>query len=221
VSLGSPQQEDLVRRVAAAGVRDERVLKAFRKVPRELFVPAELAGRAYVDEPLPIPHRQVTTQPSLVAKMVEALGLRGAERVLEIGTGHGFQTALLAELAAFVWSVERWPDLAEAGRENLARFGTGNAEVVVGDGSTGLPEHAPYDAIVVSAAAPAVPDPLAAQLGEGGRIVHPVGHGGNERVVLFEMRDGGLRPARTITGAYFVPLVGRFGSPGREPEPRI
>jgi protein-L-isoaspartate(D-aspartate) O-methyltransferase len=221
VSLGSPQQEDLVQRVAAAGVRDERVLEAFRKVPRELFVPPDLAGRAYVDEPLPIPHRQVTTQPSLVAKMIEALALHGGERVLEIGTGHGFQTALLAELAGFVWSVERWPDLAEAGRENLARFGTDNAEVVVGDGSTGLPEHAPYDAIVVSAAAPAVPDPLAAQLGEGGRIVHPVGRGGNERVVLFEMRDGGLRPARTITGAYFVPLVGRFGSPGRESEPRI
>jgi protein-L-isoaspartate(D-aspartate) O-methyltransferase len=197
------------------------VLEAFRKVPRELFVPAELAGRAYVDEPLPIPHRQVTTQPSLVAKMVEALGLRGAERVLEIGTGHGFQTALLGELAAFVWSVERWPDLAEAGRENLARFGTDNAEVVVGDGSTGLPEHAPYDAIVVSAAAPAVPDPLAAQLADEGRVVHPVGRGGNERVVLFEKRDGELHAARTITGAYFVPLVGRFGSPGRKADPRI
>jgi protein-L-isoaspartate(D-aspartate) O-methyltransferase len=221
VSGGPAHQEDLVRTVAATGVRDERVLAAFRKVPRELFVPPELVERAYVDEPLPIPHRQVTTQPSLVAKMVEALEIRGDERVLEIGTGHGFQTALLAELAAFVWSVERWPDLAETGRDNLARFGTENAEVVVRDGSTGLSEHAPYEAIIVSAAAPEVPDPLAAQLGEGGRVVHPVGRGGNERVVLFEKRDGHLHAARTVTGAYFVPLIGRFGSPGGKADRRI
>jgi protein-L-isoaspartate(D-aspartate) O-methyltransferase len=183
-------------------------------------VPPELAGRAYVDAPLPIPHRQVTTQPSLVAKMVEALAVCGDDRVLEIGTGHGFQTALLAQLAAFVWSVERWPDLAEAARENLARFGADNTEVAVRDGSTGFPEHAPYDAIVVSAAAPAVPDPLVAQLAEAGRLVHPVGRGGRERVVLFRKRGDGLQEARTITGAYFVPLVGRFGS-HEEPDRRI
>lgn len=175
-------------------------------------MPPEVSERAYVDEPLPIPHRQVTTQPSLVAKMVEALEIGSGERVLEIGTGHGFQTALLAELAAFAWSVERWPDLAETARENLARFGTENAEVVVRDGSAGLPEHAPYDAIVVAAAAPQVPDPLVAQLAEGGRLMHPVGRGGNERVVLFRRRDDALEEARTITGAYFVPLIGRFGS---------
>ena len=190
---------------------DERVLEAFRRVPRAGFVPPELSSRAYVDEPLPIPHGQVTTQPSLVARMVEALGLGGTEMVLEVGTGHGFQTALLAELARSVWSVERWPDLAETARANLERHGARNVEVVVGDGSLGLPERAPYDAIVVAAAHPRVPDPLAEQLVPGGRVVHPVGRGGAEEVVLFEKGPRGLVRRRTIVGAHFVRLVGERG----------
>jgi protein-L-isoaspartate(D-aspartate) O-methyltransferase len=192
-------------------VSDERVLEAFRRVPRAGFVPPELTARAYVDEPLPIPHGQVTTQPSLVARMVEALGLGGTEMVLEVGTGHGFQTALLAELARSVWSVERWPDLAETARANLERHGARNVEVVVGDGSLGLPERAPYDAIVVAAAHPRVPDPLAEQLVPGGRVVHPVGRGGAEEVVLFEKGPRGLVRRRTIVGAHFVRLVGERG----------
>lgn len=205
-------REDLVRAVAAAGVGDPRVLQAVREVDRAGFVPPELAGRAYEDRPLPIPHDQVTTQPSLSAKMVEALGLRGSERVLEVGAGYGFQTALLARLAGFVWSVERWPDIAAAARENLERYGVENARVVVGDGTEGLPEHAPYDAILVAAAFPEVPPPLVEQLAPGGRLVQPVGPGGNEVVTLFEKEPGGsLVRRRNITGAYFVRLYGRHG----------
>jgi protein-L-isoaspartate(D-aspartate) O-methyltransferase len=187
------------------------VLDAFRRVPRAGFVPPDLVRRAYVDEPLPIPRGQVTTQPSLVARMVAALELAGDERVLEVGTGYGFQTALLAELAGAVWSVERWTDLAEAARENLRRHGARDVRVAVGDGTLGLPEHAPYDAIVVAAAHPDVPAPLADQLGPGARLVHPVGPGGREDVVLFEKAPGGLIRRRTLTGAHFVRLVGEHG----------
>jgi protein-L-isoaspartate(D-aspartate) O-methyltransferase len=196
-----------------AGVRDERVLDAVRAVPRALFVPRELVDRAYEDRPLPIPHHQVTTQPSLVARMVEALGLEGDERVLEVGTGFGWQTALLGALAAEVWSVERWADLAAAARGNLATAGVRNATVVVGDGSAGLPEHAPYVAIIVSAAFPSVPAPLADQLSDGGRLVQPIGPGGAEDVLLFERASGELTPVRSISGAHFVRLHGRFGFP--------
>src|SRR5881227_3677636 len=128
----------------AAGVRDPPLLQALREVPRSAFVPAALAAQAYLDQPLPIPHGQVTTQPSLVAKMVEALALSGSEQVLEIGTGYGFQTALLARLSGFVWSIERWPDIAAMARDNLARHGVTNVAVVVGDGTAGLPERAPF-----------------------------------------------------------------------------
>src|SRR5437763_14194231 len=127
----------------AEGVRDPRILQAVRVVPRAEFVPADLGAQAYLDQPLPIPHGQVTTQPSLVAKMVDALELTGSEQVLEIGTGYGFQTALLARLSGFVWSIERWPDIAAMARDNLARHGVTNVAVVVGDGTTGLPERAP------------------------------------------------------------------------------
>jgi protein-L-isoaspartate(D-aspartate) O-methyltransferase len=207
------EQPDLVAALRAAGIREPRLLAAVRAVPRAEFVPRELADRADLDAPLPIPHEQVTTQPSLVAKMVEALELHGTERVLEVGTGYGWQTALLARLAREVWSVERWPDLAKTARENLARQGVDNATVVVGDGSEGLAEHAPFDAILVSAAFPEVPEPLAEQLTSGGRLVHPIGPGGMEDVVLFERRSEALIPMRTITGAHFVRLIGRRAFP--------
>jgi protein-L-isoaspartate(D-aspartate) O-methyltransferase len=201
-------QEDLAQAVIAAGVHDERVLEALREVPRANFVPPDLAGRAYLDLPLPIPHNQVTTQPSLSAKMIEALRLSGSERVLEVGTGYGFQTALLARLSGFVWSIERWLDVAETARENLTRHGVTNVEVVAGDGTEGLPEHAPYDAILISAAFPSVPPPLAQQLAPGGRLVQPIGSGGAEAVVLFEKEKGELVRRHTITGAHFVKLYG-------------
>ena len=207
-------QEDLARAVIASGVRDARVLEALREVPRGNFVPPKLAERAYLDLPLPIPHRQVTTQPSLSTKMIEALELLGSDRVLEVGTGYGFQTALLAHLSGFVWSVERWPDVAETARENLGRHGVTNVEVVAGDGTEGLPEHAPYDAILVAAAFPSVPPPLAEQLAPGGRLVQPIGSGGEEEVVLFEKGKEGLKRRRTITGARFVRLHGKHAFPG-------
>jgi protein-L-isoaspartate(D-aspartate) O-methyltransferase len=206
-------QEDLARAVIASGVRDARVLEALREVPRANFVPPKLAERAYLDLPLPIPHRQVTTQPSLSTKMIEALELSGSDRVLEVGTGYGFQTALLAHLSGFVWSVERWPDVAETARENLGRHGVTNVEVVAGDGTEGLPEHAPYDAILVSAAFPSVPPPLAEQLAAGGRLVQPIGPGGQEAVMLFERGKEGLVRRHIVTGAHFVKLYGVHAFP--------
>jgi protein-L-isoaspartate(D-aspartate) O-methyltransferase len=199
----------LVAAAQEAGVRDERVLAAIAAVPRSEFVPPEYADRADADAPVPIPHEQVTTQPSLVARMVEALALEGDERVLEIGTGYGWQTALLARLAREVFSIERFADLAEAARAALAD--RENVVIVVGDGSAGLPEHAPFDAILVAAAYPSVPPPLAEQLAEGGRLVQPLGPGGAEDVVLFAKRQGVLDRVRSVTGAHFVRLRGSHG----------
>ena len=204
-------EDPLVVAAREVGVTDARVLDAVAAVPRVEFVPPGLAGSADVDRPLPIPHGQVTTQPSLVARMVEALALSGSERVLEIGTGYGWQSALLGRLAAEVWSVERFDDLAVTARMHLARFGADNVTVVVGDGSEGLAVHAPYDAVLVSAAFPAVPPPLRKQLAEGGRLVQPIGYGGNEDVVLFAKTKGPLVSVRSVIGAHFVPLVGRHG----------
>ena len=202
--------------VRAEGVRDRRVLVAFRAVPRALFVPAEAAPQAYLDEPIRIPHGQVTTQPSLIAAMVAALGLTGGERVLEVGTGLGFQTAILARLARMVVSVERFADLAAQARANLTAAGVGGVTVVVGDGTLGVPEHAPYQAIVVAAAAPRVPGPLVEQLADGGRLVHPVGPGGREEVTAFSKQAGRLVADARLVPARFVPLVGAHGTPGRE-----
>jgi protein-L-isoaspartate(D-aspartate) O-methyltransferase len=201
----------LVEALLAAGIRDRRVLDAFREIPREEFVPEESRNRASADVPLPIPHGQVTTQPSLIATMIEALALRGSERVLEIGTGFGFQTALLAVLGSEVWSVERWSDVARCARVNLARVGIDNVHVVVGDGSRGLAEHRPFQAIVVSAAFTGVPEPLAEQLAPRGRLVQPIGPGGQEQVTLFAEDAGCLRREAVLAGAHFVRLVGAHG----------
>jgi protein-L-isoaspartate(D-aspartate) O-methyltransferase len=211
---GSP--EDLVRVLRAEGIRDRRVLAAFRAVPRARFVPPEAVGQAYLDVPVRIPHGQVTTQPSLIAAMVAALGLTGGERVLEVGTGLGFQTAILARLARRVVSVERFADLAAQARANLDAAGVDGVTVVVGDGTLGVPEHAPYQAIVVAAASPRVPGPLVAQLDDGGRLVHPVGPGGREEVTVFTKRADRLVDDTRLVPARFVPLVGAHGAPGGE-----
>jgi protein-L-isoaspartate(D-aspartate) O-methyltransferase len=203
--------EALVQAARENGVADPRLLDAIRAIPRAAFVPPEQRAHAYMDAPLPIPHGQVTTQPSLIATMLDALELTGEENVLEVGTGYGWQTALLSKLARQVWSMERHHDLAEAAAGALTRQGTDGVRVVVGDGSRGLPARAPYDAIVVTAAYPRVPGPLARQLARGGRLVQPIGEGGQEDVVLFEHTENGLERRRSLIGAHFVRLVGRHG----------
>lgn len=194
-----------------AGVRDPRVLEAMRTVRRSGFVPADYADCADIDEPIPIPHQQVTTQPTLSARMIEALALSGEEHVLEVGTGYGYQTALLATLARHVTSVERWADLAEQARRNLAASGIQNVTLVVGDGTEGVPGSAPYDAVLVSAAFPEVPAPLVEQLRVGGRLVQPIGPGGDDQVTLFLRTADGLVERERIVPARFVRLCGRYG----------
>ena len=203
--------EKLVTAAQRAGVDDQRVLDAMRTVPRAAFVPLDQMELAYHDAPIPIPHGQVTTQPSLSAKMIEALRLAGTEHVLEVGTGYGYQTALLAQLASFVTSIERWPDLAEQARQNLGAQAIENVQVVEGDGTEGVPAAAPYDAILVSAAFPEVPRPLVDQLRIDGRLVQPIGPGGAERVTVFERRMDALLPLEVVSHARFVRLHGRYG----------
>lgn len=174
-------------------------------------MPLESRRDAYVDEPIRIARGQVTSQPSLIARMIEALELGGGERVLEVGTGLGFQTALLTQLAREVYSIERFPELAAQAIANLSAAGIAGVTVVVGDGTLGLPEHAPFEAIVVSAAAPRVPPALAEQLAEGGRLVQPIGPGGAEIVTLYRKREGRVEKDAELTGAYFVRLVGEQG----------
>ena len=203
--------EDLIATLRGAGIHDQNLLDAFRRVPRAGFVPAELRQRVYQDVPLPIAHQQVTTQPSLLALMVQTLQLRGHERVLEVGTGLGFQAAILASLCHEVVSIEWYADLAEQARQNLTTAGIRNVSVVVGDGSVGFAERAPYDAIVVAAAAPLVSPALFEQLIERGRLVQPLGPGGDERVTAFVKRAGRLVTLANLTAAHFVPLRGKFG----------
>jgi protein-L-isoaspartate(D-aspartate) O-methyltransferase len=204
-------EHPLVVAARAIGVRDVRVLDAVAGVPRASYVPRVRVGEADRDRPIPIGAGQVTTQPSLVAAMVEALALEGGERVLEVGTGLGYQAAILGRLAREVWTVERRPELAAAAVANLAAEGVDNVRVRDGDGSDGLAVHAPYDAIVVAAAHPLVPAPLAAQLAPGGRLVQPIGPSGSEYVMLFQLTGDRLVRRRVVIGAHFVPLYGRHG----------
>jgi protein-L-isoaspartate(D-aspartate) O-methyltransferase len=192
------------------GVRSERVLEAMRAVPRHEFVPPEMQPIAYADQPLPIGEKQTISQPFMVAAMTEALELAGPEKVLEVGTGSGYQAALLSRLAARVLTIEYHGSLAEAARERLDRLGCANVVVLHGDGTLGWPEEAPFDAVVVTAAAPKIPQPLLAQLAEGGRMVIPVGD--EEQQELVRVRKlGGKFPQEVLHYCRFVPLVGRYG----------
>jgi protein-L-isoaspartate(D-aspartate) O-methyltransferase len=209
-----PDIHDLVRTIRAQGVIDQRVLDAFRVVRRADFVPPDLVSFAYEDRPLPIAHFQVTTQPSLIARMVEPLELGLADRALEVGAGLGFQAAILSRLCDQVVTVERFHDLADAARENLRRAGITNVLVLVGDGTLGAPDRAPFQAIIGAAAAPRVPAPLANQLDEGGRLVLPIGPGGFEEVTLFQKEEGRLVRLATVIPASFVRMIGSYGYPG-------
>ncbi len=200
-------QDSLVTAARRAGVTDERVLAAVAAVPRERFVPPGAESEAALDRPIVIGSGQTTSQPSLIASMLAALELTGTERVLEIGTGFGYQTALLAHLAAEVYSIERIASLAERAREHLAACGIEGVEGVVGDGTRGLPDAAPFDAVVMSAAAREVPAALAGQVTEGGRVVAPVGPDGAQTVVRYTVRDGRLQDPERLSAVRFVPLI--------------
>jgi protein-L-isoaspartate(D-aspartate) O-methyltransferase len=198
------------RQLRRRGVDDERVLAAMERVPRELFLPEDQRDRAYDDAALPIGGGQTMSQPYMVAKMSELLSLDGDERVLDVGTGSGYHAAVLAELADEVVTIERVPELAGRAREALAAAGYDNVDVLVGDGTLGVPDRAPYDAIAVAAAAPVLPESLYGQLKVGGRIVVPVGGRANQRLELIVKSPEGPAVVRSVP-CRFVPLVGREG----------
>src|SRR5438045_3289171 len=189
------------------GIKDQRVLRAMERVPRHEFVPESLRADAYADMPLPIGSGQTISQPYIVAAMLEALQLRAEDRVLEIGTGSGYMTALLADLAAEVISIERHADLAERARELLDKLGYHNVQVMIGDGSMGYPLAAPYDAIIASAAAPSIPPALIEQLNEGGRMVIPVGPPHTQQLQLVR-KMGGEANVTVLDPCRFVPMIG-------------
>lgn len=192
------------------GIRDPRVLHAMSVVPRERFVSEDYLDSAYYDGALPIGEGQTISQPYVVAHMSELLALRGDERVLEIGTGSGYQAAVLSLLAREVYSVERIASLAEKAQAVIEALGYGNAHFLVGDGSLGWPEHAPYDAVLVACAGPHVPPPLVEQLADGGRLIMPVGPRGLQDLVLVGKRNGEISEERRSPVA-FVPLIGKHG----------
>jgi protein-L-isoaspartate(D-aspartate) O-methyltransferase len=205
------QREWMVRnQLEAWGIADPRVLDAMRRVPRELFVPDEERESAYYDGALPIAEGQTISQPYVVAHMTEVLRLKGQEKVLEIGTGSGYQTAVLSLLAAEVYTVERITRLARQAEKTLAHVGASNVHFRIGDGSLGWPEHAPYDAILVTCAAPAVPQPLVQQLADGGRMIAPVGPRGYQDLVLVRKQGQAVTEDR-LSPVAFVPLIGEHG----------
>ena len=198
------------RQLRRRGISDEAVLGAMGSVPRELFVPEKVRRSAYNDSALPIGQEQTISQPWVVAAICQALHLDGDERVLEIGTGSGYSAAVLAQLADSVVSIERVPTLGEAARARLEKMGIANVEVIIGDGSKGHPEGAPYDAIAVHAATPEAPHSLISELAEGGRLVVPIATGTADLLTAFVREDGGLRQ-ETIGPCRFVPLIGAEG----------
>ncbi|NPV68649.1 MAG: protein-L-isoaspartate(D-aspartate) O-methyltransferase [Anaerolineae bacterium] len=200
----------VAEQLEARDIVDSRVLEAMRKVPRHLFVPPELQHLAYHDGPLPIGHDQTISQPYIVALMTQSLQLKGDETVLEVGTGSGYQTAVLCELCKQVYSLERDRFLASRAATRLTDLGYTNVEVYVGDGSQGLADMAPFDAILVSAAAPSIPGPLRTQLAEGGRLVLPVGDRTSQMLVRVR-REGESWRIEDLAPVMFVLLYGRYG----------
>lgn len=204
-------RERMVReQLAGRDIVDPRVLEAMRNVPRHRYVPPHLQDRAYGDGPLPIGNDQTISQPYIVAYMTQMLELTSNDIVLEIGTGSGYQTAVLCEIARFVYSLERYPNLGERAASMLDTLGYDNVEIHTGDGSQGLPDMAPFDAIIVTAAAPAIPGPLRAQLADGGRLVLPVGSR-MQQMLQRVRRDGDTYYVEDLLTVMFVPLFGRYG----------
>ncbi len=206
-----PMQAEMVEeQLIARGIRDQRVLDAFRRVPRHEFVPAALRASAYDDRALPIGEEQTISQPYMVAIMTELLELTAGEKVLEVGTGSGYQAAILAELGGRIVTIERLASLSEQAKTTLTRLGYTGIEFVVGDGSEGYSPGAPYDAIVVTAGCPKIPQPLADQLAEGGRLVLPIGDRDIQTLTVAAKKHGRLQLSGSVP-CRFVPLVGKYG----------
>ena len=207
------ERERMVKeQVAMRGVTDERVLRAMRKVPREQFVPEQIRDQSYSDGPLPIGYDQTISQPFVVAFMTEKLRLRPTDRVLEIGTGSGYQAAILAELAAKVYTIEIVEPLGKKAAQTLQQLGYKNVLVKIGDGYQGWPEYAPFDAVIVTCAPNHVPQPLVEQIKEGGRIIIPVGPTGDQTLYLLEKKNGRLEQ-RNVLPVSFVPMTGEASLP--------
>jgi protein-L-isoaspartate(D-aspartate) O-methyltransferase len=207
-------RQRLVDELRSKGIRDLAVLRAIEKTPRHLFVPTGIRHRAYDDAPLPVGNSQTISQPLIHAQYLELLQLKGTERVLEIGTGTGYQTALLSHLVAQVFSIERIAPLLDRAREILQQLGLRNTSLMIGDGTLGWREHAPFDAILVSAGAPAVPQPLLDQLADGGRLLVPVGDRETQHLVLYTRRADRM-DKREVAPVRFVPLIGSHGWEGK------
>jgi protein-L-isoaspartate(D-aspartate) O-methyltransferase len=208
--LASQRQRMVMEQLMPRGIHEERVLAAMSKVPREQFVPADMRAASYTDGPLPIGHGQTISQPYIVAFMTEQLRLSSKDRVLEIGTGSGYQAAILAELVAEVYTIEIIEPLAKSAEATLARLGYKNVYVKVGDGYKGWPEHAPFDAIIVTCAPDKVPQPLTDQLKEGGRMIIPVGDRFAQELYLLEKKNGQLKQSAVLP-VRFVPMAGEAG----------
>ena len=200
----------LVETLRERGIRDLAVLRAFDMTPRHAFVPTGVRHRAYEDAPLPIGSGQTISQPSIHARYLELLELKGHERVLEIGTGSGYQTVLLSHLVAQIFTIERIPALYTMAREAIARAGAKNVSMLLGDGTVGWREYAPYDAILVSAGGPGIPQPLVEQLADGGRMLVPVG-GRDEQTLKLVRRQGAQVQTSDVAPVRFVPLLGTHG----------
>jgi len=198
------------QQIANRGVKDTKVLEAMRQVPRHVFLPEDAHPYAYIDSPLKIGSGQTISQPFIVALMTEMLDVEQTHRVLDVGTGSGYQAAILAELAAEVHSIERHPELADKARSTLKTLNYSNITVHEGDGTRGLAAHAPFDRIIVAAAAPSVPEALLDQLGQGGRLVIPVGGRHSQRLEVWDKKDDGFQKS-THTSVVFVPLIGQEG----------
>jgi protein-L-isoaspartate(D-aspartate) O-methyltransferase len=200
----------LVETLREKGIRDLSVLRAIEMTPRHAFVPTGLRHRAYEDAPLPIGNGQTISQPWVHARYLELLELTGKERVLEIGTGSGYQTVLLAHLVAQVFSIERIPALFQQAREAIQKAGVRNVSLLLGDGTVGWREYSPYDAILVGAGAPSLPQPLIDQLAEGGRLLVPVGDRDEQKLIVAQRRGGKIE-TREVAPVRFVPLLGTHG----------